>query len=288
MNRSIAWQPRWISGSRSGCGGIVAGLGVWLAAVVLGLAAPAAVARDIEQVEAVGAAPILRESTSNASRTPRDRAVRDGLQEAVRTSAASLAAMVDDHDLERLAAALGNDPYVFVSRFRVVEDRGVQPALFNSNSDVESEYRVIVEVHIDRDLIREKLLASGMLGTPSGTAPTHLTRIALEGLDDYRVYEAIRNALVEGVGARSATPVEAMPGSIVIAVDSGHSGFELLSALERAIPSHLELIAVQVDPQLLRLRVSVRAPMPVGPDGDSVTRPAAARDPIDTTGRNRY
>ena len=126
------------------------------------------------------------------------------------------------------------------------------------------------------------------LSTPSGMIPTRLTRIALEGIDDYRVYESIRNALVEGVGARSATPVEAMPGHIVIAVDSGHSGFELLRALERAIPSHLELIPVQIDPQLLRLRVSIREPISFDPEGNLVTPPPAEREPIDTTGRNRY
>jgi len=268
MNQRIARQPRQITGCHHR-NEIAAGLRVALAAVVFALTATVALARDIEQVEAVGAAPILREATS--VRSPRDRAVRDGLQEAVRKAAASLAAQVDGSDPERIAAALGNDPYVFVSRFRVVEDRGVQPALFNSNSDVESEYRVIVEVYIDRDLIREKLSASGILDTPSGTAPTQLTRIALEGLDDYRVYEAIRNALLEGVGARSATPVQAMPGSIVIAVDSGRSGFDLLSALERAIPSHLELIPVQIDPELLRLRVLVREPMPLDPDVDPLT-----------------
>jgi hypothetical protein len=282
MIHKIARQPRWTCGYHQG---IAARLCVWLAAAVFGLAAPAALARDIEQIEAVGAAPISRDAASTASRGARDRAVRDGLQEAVQKSAASLVSTVNERDLASLATALGKDPYVYISRFRVVEDRGVQPALFSANSDIDSEYRVIVEVHVDRDLVRARLSESGMLDVPTGTSPTQLTRIALEGLDDYRVYESIRNALVEGVGARSATPVEAMPGLIVIAVDSGRSGFELLDALERAVPSHLELVAVQVDPQLLRLRVVVRAPIP---DGNSLDRLPAERDAIDTTGRNRY
>jgi hypothetical protein len=231
----------------------------WVVATLIGLAAPTAVARDIEKVEAVGSAAIVRGAVSNASRTPRARAVRDALRESVRKSAASMVESFDEFDLDRIGGALGNDPYQFVSRFHVIEDRGVQPALFNSNPEVESEYRVIVEVHIDRDLIRERLMAAGIVETPSGTVPMSQTRIALEGLDDYQVYESIRSALVAGVGARSATPVEAMPGRIVIAVDSGRSGFDLLRALERAIPPHLELVPVQIDPDLLRLRVLVHA-----------------------------
>ena len=275
MNRGFARQSSW-----------AAGFGAWLAVAVAGLAAPAAAARDIEQVEAVGAAEILPGTPSG--RTPRDRAVREALKDAVRKSASALVAIADDRDLGRLAAALGDDPYRFVSRFRVVEDRGVQPALFSSNPDVESEYRVIVEVHVDRDLIRERLVATEMLEAPSGIVPTFQTRIALEGLDDYRVYESIRSALVAGVGARSATPVEAMPGRIVIAVDSVLSGLELLSALELAIAPDLMLIPLQVDPESLRLRVSVREVGSFDPAGDLATPPHAELDPIDTTGRNRY
>ncbi len=255
---------------------------------VLVLAAPAAVARDIEQIESVGSAAIWREAVSNETGTPRDRAVRDALKEAVHTSALSRVAIVGELDLDRLAAALGDDPYVFVSRFHVVEDRGVQPALFNSNPDVESEYRVIVEVYVDRDLIRERLVAAGMLESPSGRIPTNQTRIALEGLDDYQAYESIRIALLGGVGARSATPVEAMPGRIVLAVDSNLTGFELLRALEGAIPPHLELVPLQVDPDLLRLRVSIGALDLPEPEGDSTSQSKPALDPIDTTGRNRY
>jgi len=274
-----------------------AGFGVWLAVVALGWVPRAAVARDIEQVEAVGAAAIVPGAASTRGRTPRDLAVREALIEGVRKSASALMTAVDEGtaprvagevDRDRLAAVLGNDPYRFVSRFRVIEDRGVQPALFSSNPDVESEYRVIVEVHVDRDLIRERLVENGMLDVPLGALPTIQTRITLEGLEDYRVYESILTTLVDGVGALSATPVEAMQGRIVIAVESTLGGFELLTALERAIPPHLMLIPLQVDPDLLRLRVSVREPDLMVPTDELATEPNRELGPIDTTERNRY
>ncbi len=261
---------------------------------MLGATAPTAVARDIEKVEAVGAAPIYPGGA--AQQVLRDRAVRSALNDAVRKSAARLLGVVEPQDPERFESALGSDPYPFVSRFHVVEDRGVQPALFSSNPEVESEYRVIVEVDIDRDRVRGRLVANQLLGAPSGVVSSFQTRIALEGLEDYRDYEAIRSALVTGAGARSATLIEAMPGRIVIAVDSDRGGSELLSALERSIPGHLELIPLQVDPDLLRLRVTNRNPGGLGSTGHSSlhspshppSQPNAELGEFDTTERNRY
>jgi len=252
----------------------------------LGLLATVAHARDIERIEAVGSAPIYPGGTSR--QVLRDRAVRRAVSGAVRKAAGRLVDTVDPEQLDRLEATLGDDPFQFVSRFSVVEDRGVQPALFHSNPEVESEYRVIVEVDVDRDLVRSRLVANQLLEAPSGVYQQHEVRIALEGLENYQDYESIRSALVSGAGARSATPIEAMPGRIVIAADVDRRGLDLLDALERSIPPHLQLISLQVDTDLLRLRVTTRTPSALDAEASAPGPAAAESGEIDTTGRNRY
>jgi hypothetical protein len=222
-------------------------------------AAPA-LALDVLRVEAIGAVPLRTGAPPSAS--VRDEAVRQALQDAVQRAAAELLASGSE-DAQELQEALGSDPFEFATAFQILEDRGERAALFNADPDVESEYVVVVDAQIDRDRIRDRLLAAGMVvaSAPTGIAIEAKTRIVLEGLDDYRVYQRIRAALVDAVGVRSANPVEASAGLIVLEVDSDRSADGLLAGLRAATPD-LMLVPVQIDRDLLRLRVKTGAAAP--------------------------
>jgi hypothetical protein len=270
------------------------GLGLG-ALLVLGslLQAPSAAARDVVRVESVGVAPVRPDSAS-----PRDAAVHKGLLEAVRQTAEDLLAtgavdgfdeeMGDVEDLQAEAEAsaelqriLGNDPLVYATRFKVVEDRGEGPTLFGSDLDVETEYVVIVSVFVDRDRIRERLTRAGILLTPPGQEPQIRSRLVLENLGEYWVYAEIRRVLLEELKMRAVIPREMSPGRAVLELTAAHSPREFLGLLQRSVSDQMELIPLSVEDDEMRLRVEAfeRQPPEEGSEEDGA---------IDTRSRNRY
>ena len=257
--------------------GVALALGLALAGL---LSAPAAVARDVQDVEAVGAVGLTPGASSPAS--PRDAAVRKGLLEAVRMTAMDLLGNVQTSEPDvPLDEILGNDPYEFATRFQVVEDRGESPALFSRNPDVVTEYVVIVSVSIDRDLIRDRLEAAGLLLERPGGVSSVRIRLVLEGLDEYWAYEAIRTALVVDLGARSAIPVEIEPGRLTLEVEANRPPRELLDALQRVVADQMALIPLAIDSDEMSLRVEVGERQLPG-----TASPGSGE--IDTLSPNRY
>ena len=236
---------------------------VWLALALAALAfgAPARAA-DLRVTEAVGAVPL--HADARPASPPRDAAVRKALAEAVRRVALELLADRDPAEVEpRLGAALGADPTPYISRFRTLEDRGERPVLFSDDPDATSEYVVVVEATVDAARVRERLAQGGLIVAPAGeTNRTHV-RVEAEGLQDFAAYRALRDTLTEGVGVRSALPVELEQGRVVLDVDGELSGAALLAALKRAAPPGLTLTALETTPERLRLRVELAAePVP--------------------------
>jgi hypothetical protein len=176
---------------------------------------------------------------------------------------------------------LGTDPYEFATRFQVVEDRGERPALFSRNPDAATEYVVVVNVSIDRDLIRDRLEAAGLLLARPGGVSSVRIRLALEGLDEYWAYEAIRTALVVDLGARSAIPIEFEPGRLTLEVEANRPPRELLDALQRAVADQMALIPLSVDSNAMSLRVE-----PGEREPPNTASPGS--DEIDTRSPNRY
>ncbi len=224
-------------------------------------------AADLRSTESVGAVPL--HADARPASPPRDAAVRKALAEAVRRVALELLADRDPAEVEpRLDAALGADPFVYISRFRTLEDRGERPVLFSDDPEARTEYVVVVEASVDAARVRERLAKGGLLVTPAGEARRVQVRVEAEGLNDFAAYRALRDTLVEGVGVRSALPVELEHGRAVLEVDGELSGSELLAAMLRAAPPGLTLTPLETTPERLRLRVSLAvepAPAPASP-----------------------
>ena len=189
-----------------------------------------------------------------------------------------------------LAKALGDDPFDYTPRFRILEDRGVRPALFSTDPEIEEEYVVLVEVHVDVDRVAERLERAGLLVGPSGEAESIRLCVVVEGLSSFRAYERIRSTLVTEVGVPSAMPVELERGRAVLEVDAGREAEVLLDDLLREAPPELRIIPLEVDEEGLVLLVDLVSPVPTAaPDEVGETGQAGpGTQAIDTSNRNRY
>lgn len=250
----------------------------WLLSALWLLAAAAPARADLRETEAVGAVPLYADKRPTSP--PRDAAERKALSEAVRQVALQLLSAQDPAKVEpRLAAVLGADPKVYISRFRTLEDRGERPVLFSDDAEARSEYVVVVEAQVDADRVREALARGGLPVTPAGEARRIHVRIEAEGVEDFASYRALRETLIEGVGVRSALPVELEQGRAILDVDSELAGEALLAALVRAAPPGLQVTALATSPERIQLRVHFV------PDSAPGSIPAPA---IDTSNQNRY
>jgi hypothetical protein len=232
-------------------------------------------AAEVRPVEALGVVPLDPDRPS--SRAPRDAALQSALYSAVRRVALDELADFDPVAGEsQIDAALGPDPLDYATRFRILEDRGERPALFSEADEVENEYVVLVEVHVDTDRVRERLVAAGLLVMPSGDGRRWRVRLVLEDVESFASYQAVRT-LLEEIGARSALPQEMEAGRAVLVVDGTRSPDALVAALVDAAPSNLRLVPLGRDGASVRLRVRFVGGPP---------RPGAPA--FDTTRPNRY
>jgi hypothetical protein len=247
----------------------VSGRARGLAACGLVLGFSLAGAAELRRVEAVGAVPAVK---GTPARQPREEALARALAEAVRSvaleelGALGGGAAADPELLARVDAALGGRPRDYANRYRVIEDRGERAALFSQDPAVEREYVVVVEVYVDGQKVRSRLVDRGLLvATPSGEPQTRRVTLIVEELRSYRDFEALRALLLGGVGARSAVAREFEPGRAVLAVESGRGPAELLQALLAKAPPELQIESRGVGEDTLEIRLS-RVPAPAPPE----------------------
>ena len=228
--------------------GVLGAVGLLVLALVLGDSGRA----EVRRVEAVGAVPLGVNAPSRVA--PRDAALQRALEDAVRRVALE---ELSDRDFEtreeELALALGRDPSEFATRYRIREDRGERPALFTEDPEVESEYVVVVEVNVDVERVRERLVEAGLL-LPSGDSRRYRVRVVIEQVESYAAYMAVRT-LLEEMGLRSVLPVEMERGRAVLEVYGDQAPDKLMNGLLQAAPSNLRLVPLDIDATTLTLRV---------------------------------
>jgi hypothetical protein len=256
------------------------------ALALLVLLASAALAEP-RRVESVGVAPVLK--TGATASSPRAAALRAAVARAVESVALALdpalpkppgGAVKDPTKIAaELASVLGSDPMDYASRYRILEDRGLRPALYAKETGAEKEYVVKVEVMVDADRVAERLRGAGYLASAPATGGSASLRLVLEGVTDYRAYDGVRRLLVERLGARSALPVEFEPGQAVLAVEGGPAAETLAASLQAAAPPELRVVPVAAAPDEVRVQVEYTPPTPpVTPAGPSPTAETAETD----------
>ncbi len=267
---------------RGGARSVAAGLGLAALAGLALAAAGGATAQEVRE-ESVGVAPITADTG-----VPRDAALRAAVRDAVVRAArrqlpddfvppgAGRPGAGDEPSPDEwLAGRLGDDPFAYATRFRILEDRGQRPALFANEAGVESEYVVVAEVTVDAGAVRERLETLGLLAARGGGAARRVT-LVLEGLRDYRPLEVVRQTLLDDHGVRSALPVEFQRGRAVLAVDTDRDATRLVADLQRSAPEGLRVVAVQQSATEATLRVEWEPPAP--PAETDATPPEAPRD----------
>ena len=215
---------------------------IGLLLLLVAFAAPPAAARTLESVGAVG----VRDGDR---RDPKQRAVAAALREAVHRVAEELLvdAVLADEDEEApegpdLAAVLGNDMVAYTTRYKILEDRGIGPAMFVEEAGVSTEYVVVAEVQIEVDKVRERLVREGLLDAEASPLAVGNVLLEVEGLRVYPALEDLRAYLVESLGVRSATPVRLERGRTVLAVGTPLDAEDLVARLERSAPPHLAIV----------------------------------------------
>jgi hypothetical protein len=239
--------------------------------LALGLLLAPAAAAEIRRMEAVGAFPLAPDVRQESS--PREAAERIALNEAVRRVALDLVVgMSPEEAAEYLPEVLGDVPFDYTARYRVIEDRGERPALFTSDPTVEFEYVVVVEAHIDSKRVERRLQAAGLAVARESSQPERDLRLVIDDLASYAAYAALRKALIEGVGATTAIPAAMERGRAELVVTTDASPPQLLEDLLRAAPPELVITPVSVDEAVLTVRIeldelAVTEPAPAGGGG---------------------
>jgi hypothetical protein len=245
----------------------------------------APVSAQEQKAQAVGVAPITDKDPA-----PRDSALRAAVRNAVAEAAAAMLPAGsappepprDARETERepnawLAEKLGGDPFAYVTRFRIVEDRGKRPAMFSADRSVEYEYVVLAEVNLDLDAIRAKMEKLG-LAERGARGPAREVTLVVEGLTSYAPLAAVRKTLARERGVRSVQPVEFTAGRAVLAVDADTDAAGLVDGLTRRAPEGLRVNVVEQGPTRATVRVDWQPPAPVPAAPPTVAKPG----PIDT------
>lgn len=211
----------------------------WPACVaLLVLGAAAGVRAEERTVEALGVAGIRPGDPVDAAR---QKAVSYGIAQAVYRVVADELPALDAEGAYSVGRRLfGGKSRDYVTRFRVIEDRGTRPEQLTTLAGATHEYVVLIEAVVDVSPVRERLVRAGLLA-PAGQGALRRVELTLESLPSYAAYEAIRDALVGQLKAASAVPVEFTPGRVVIEVVTREPGGRLLARLAAAPPPGLTL-----------------------------------------------
>ena len=236
-------------------------------------------AADLRRLETVGVVPMRAGAAAGA---PRDAAVRAAVARGVERVAEGLLTSrggIPEADggtptdlAPGLTPALGTDPFEYVSRFRILRDRGMRdPLLSRGDPGVQHEYVVEAEVTVDATRVRDRLQRFGWLEARSTTQGERL-RVVLEQLHSYQAYAGLRRSLLDDVGVRSAVPVEFSHGRGVLEVDTDLGPNSLVSALNERGSPNLRIVTLDQQGSELTLLVDWVGP----PPGPAKPAPGAA------------
>ncbi len=199
-------------------------------------------------------------------------------------------------DSEALRAALGDGVIPYTRSFRILEDQGEQPVLFDEDPDTKTEYVVVVEVLVDVERVEAALEQAGWIAASGVPAAESKGRLELEllGLERYEALEALMTGLGEALGADRVQLLEASPARQVLAVEGRFDARELEAWLQRFRHPQLLLDSVAGAGEGARLRVRARW-LPIAeeislPSGRAPAEPRAERgwgDPASLRGGSR-
>jgi hypothetical protein len=239
-------------------GSVIAAFGL----VILVVSAASVGRAELQRVEAVGIYGI--KDSARRRVIPRDEAIAVARWEGVSRVALELIGESAPSDEENsttgdrsaeLRAVLGDDVVPYMRSYRILEDRGEVPVLFNEAPDVSVEYVVVVEVLVDVDRVTSALENAGLIAKSNSEIAREVVVVELIGLSRYEALMVVVTALRDQFGATRVSTIEFSKGRQVLAVEGPFEPEMLSEKLARLEDPQLDLEAAGVDRARRRIRV---------------------------------
>ncbi|GEM_PF-1841292 len=179
-----------------------------------------------------------------------------------------------DDEVALLSTVLGKDMLPYTRGFRIVEDQGELPVLFDDAPGVDTEYVVVVEVVVDVGRVEAALEEAGLV-VATGAAPEEALTLELVGLARYEALERVLAALRGPLGATRVSTLEFERERQLLAVEGPFDAEVLATLLADFSDPQLVLEPIALDPIYGRLRVLARW-FPALEEGEREGGPPAA------------
>lgn len=232
-------------------------------ATVVFLLCPALAQARLQRVEAVGNYGIRESERTRV--IPRDQAVQKALWEGVSRVALeemgedALVGGEEEAETAALRSALGDDMLPFTRSFKILEDKGENPVLFQEDPQIKTEYVVVVEVLVDVDRVSNALASAGLVAGDRGVQGEPVA-VEFLGIGRYRDFEALRQALQSDLRASRVDTLGFAQNRQLLSIRSRYGPRELAAAVERLEigGTAMTLEAVEVDEIGRRVRFQRR------------------------------
>jgi hypothetical protein len=161
-------------------------------------------------------------------------------------------------EVAALLVALGDDLLPYMRSYRILEDQGEVPALFNDEPDVSVEYVVVVAVIVDVDRVTQALARAGLIAVNNPEDTSETVIVELMGLSRYEALEVVLEALRKELGATRVRTMEFSRERQILAVEGPFGPDALLARLADFENPQLQLEPIGVDSQHRRIRLNGR------------------------------
>ncbi len=174
----------------------------------------------------------------------------------------------DETQNAMIEAALGKDTLPYMRSYRILEDQGERPVLFEDAPGIKREYVVVVEVIVDVDRVSSALESAGLVARSSSGGGGESLTLELVGLTRFEGVERVMAALRGPVGARRVMALEFSPRRQLIAVSGPFDAQGLAQRLRRVSDPQLDLTPRASEIDFDRLTVEARYSPPVPAAGE--------------------
>lgn len=250
------------------------------AALVLAMALASGAGATAAETRMAQAAGVVPADPAAAAGATRDAALQAALAEAVlQVASGLLPGKTPEEAAPLVARALGGPPLEHVTRYRVLEDRGVRPRLLLEDPSVSHEHALVVEAHVDVTRLRARLIQAGLLAAPAPARPRRAVALTLEGLDSYAAYADARAQLARRLGGAEPVPMAFERGRARLVAVTDRDLAEVAADLAASGEGAWRLEVVSTEPDALVLRAVARPASAPPPSPEPDVEPGPGTPP---------
>lgn len=154
-----------------------------------------------------------------------------------------------------LRAGLGKDMLPYTRSYRILEDQGERPVLFDDAPGIDTEYVVVIEVIVDVDRVGRALEDAGLVVSADAENEQIDLTVELVGLSRYPALERVLAAFRGPLGATRVSMLEFERGRQLFEVEGPFDAESLAAKIADLREEGLDLAPVALDPVFRRIRV---------------------------------